>query len=655
MSTSGLMSIGLRAMLANSAALQVTGHNIANANVDGYSRQEAVLQTAQGQFTGAGFMGKGSNVVDVRRAHDDFLTMQMQAARALSSMDETRSGQLQQLEDLFPAGSQGLGYAMGDFLNTLVDLANVPSDSSARQVVLARASDVAARFSSAAARIEVLQAGVRSDMQVSAQTVNGLAARIADLNQQIAAVHGLNQRPNDLLDQRDNLVAELSKIVQVTTLPASDGSMGVFIAGGQRLVLGNEASALVVTQDDLDPSRAALSIRTDGQDLALDEGMLTGGSMAGLLHFQNTDLVDARNRLGQMATAFATQLNDAQALGLDLGDPPGPGAPLFTLGSPRALPSGHNARDGSGQLIAQVSLTVTDATLLQASDYSLIPDPTGAAQYQVVRLSDGLTRSINDGDTIDGFQVNVGSPGLQTGDRFLLQPVGQAAGGMARALDDPSGIAAAAPVTATMGTGNTGTASIASLKVVDRNIDTSVDANITFTSDTGDYTWELRDPVSGAVTASGTGTWVAGEPITLNGFELSLNGVPAAGDTLDVVKTQYPATSNGNALQMAALRDERFVGRTVQADGSIAQGATVTDAYADTMAEIGVRVQSAKMSASISATVAAQSEASIASKTGVNLDEEAARLIQFQQSYQAAAKVLQVAQSVFDTMLQLGQ
>jgi flagellar hook-associated protein 1 FlgK len=205
---------------------------------------------------------------------------------------------------------------------------------------------------------------------------------------------------------------------------------------------------------------------------------------------------------------------------------------------------------------------------------------------------------------------------------------------------------------ATTSSANTGTASVASLNVTSAAIDPTLKAAINFTSDSGDYSWSLTD-ASNNVVSSGSATWVAGQPIALNGFELRLNGVPKTGDQLTVAKTQYPATSNGNALQMANLRDQAFVGRTPMADGSIAQGATVTDAYANAMADIGVRVQSAKMSSQISATVSSQADAAVASKTGVNLDEEAARLIQFQQSYQAAAKVLQVAQTVFDTLLQL--
>ncbi|WP_374562181.1 flagellar hook-associated protein FlgK [Ideonella sp.] len=652
MSSSTLMSIGMRAMFANTASLNVTGHNIANANTEGYSRQEVELATANGQFTGAGFFGKGVNVVNVKRAHDQFLTMQAAAAKSMAAADQTRYGQLTQMENVFPPGDQGLGYAMGDFFASMVDLANAPGDNSARQAVLARAADVSDRFSNASNRLDILQAGVRSDMKNSAQTVTALAARVADINEQISANRGQTQQPNDLLDQRDHLIEQISQYVNVTTIPASDGTVGVFLAGGHRLVLGGESAELTVRSDDLDASRVGLSINSNGQSLALSDDLLTSGSMAGLLRFQNDDLVDARNRLGQMALAFASEVNHAQSLGIDLNGKPG--SDIFEVGPSQALPAATNARDVNGQLLSTVTMDITDASLLQASDYSLRADPSNAGQYQLVRLSDGLARSVADGDEVDGFRINIGTPAPASTDRFLLQPVARAASGMHRVLDDPSGIAAAQPVQATMGVDNAGTATVDQLRMTDGTVDPNLTATITFSDDTGAYTWELRDRTSGALASSGTGTWTAGEPIELNGFALELNGVPTTGDTVTVDKTLFPATNNGNALAQSHLADEQFVGRTLDSNGNYLDGATVTDAYADTMADVGVRVQSARVSSEISTASSTQASEQLASKAGVNLDEEAARLIQYQQGYQAAAKVLQVAQSVFDTMLQIG-
>jgi flagellar hook-associated protein 1 FlgK len=256
-----------------------------------------------------------------------------------------------------------------------------------------------------------------------------------------------------------------------------------------------------------------------------------------------------------------------------------------------------------------------------------------------MRRSDGLVRSIASGDTVDGLTISVA--GAAVGDRFLLQPVSRAAVNMRRVLDDPRGIAAASPLQAERASANSGSATVASLRVVSATADPEQSASISFTNASGAYDWELRDRTTNALLSSGSGTWQPGQPIALNGFELRLDGVPASGDVFMVAQTQYPAASNGNALALAALRDEPFVG-----------GETITDAYASVMAGVGVSVQSARTAADVSGSVATQARERVSAETGVSLDEEAARLIQFQQSYQAAAKVLQVAQSVFDTLLQ---
>jgi flagellar hook-associated protein 1 FlgK len=641
MGTSTLMSIGMRAMAANFAALQTTGHNIANANVEGYSRQQAELATASGQYTGAGFFGKGVDVAAVTRSHNQFLTREAAASKAQAAGDQARFEQLARLEQVFPPGEQGLGYAAGQLLNAMVDLASRPQDGSTREVVLARAQDVASRFAAAGAQLDSLQQGVAQDLQNGIAAVNQLTGRIADVNDQIARASGLGQSPNDLLDLRERLISDLSEYVQVTTIPASDGSLGVFMAGGQRLVLGKEATPLVAMADPYDVSRQAVGIVDNGVARALPPALVGAGSLGGLLRFQNEDLASARSELGRMATALATRLNEQQALGLDLRTPPGSGAPLFAVGAPVALPAASNGRDGAGNFLASVTMTVTDASLLQPSEYELRADPANAGQYLLTRLSDGVQRSVASGDSVDGLTIAVGVPAPAASDRFLLQPLTRAANEMRRVLADPRGLAAASPLEAVRGVANAGTATVASLAIVDASVDPQQTASIAFTNGSGAYAWELRDRTSNALLTSGTGTWTAGTPIALNGFELQLDGVPAAGDAFTVAQTAHPEASNGNALALAALRDEGLVG-----------GQTITDAYAGVMAGIGVRVQGARSAAEISQGVASSAETQRASEVGVNLDEEAARLLQFQQSYQAAAKVLQVAQSLFDTLLQ---
>jgi flagellar hook-associated protein 1 FlgK len=662
MSGSALMSIGTKALFANYAALQTTGNNISNANTKGYSRQSVELETAGGQFSGAGFFGKGVNVATVSRSHSEFLTREAASSASIAAADNARSEQLQQLEKVFTTGEDGVGYAAGQFLNAFVDVANHPQDSSARQVVLSRASELASRFRHASEQIGAIQAGVTADLKNSVSAVNTLAKKVADINTQITAALASGHEPNDLLDQRDSLVRDISDYMQVTTITADDGSMSLFIGGGQKLVLGSDATQLSAVPDIFDVSKVHVGLTDASGGHAFPDDMMGGGSIAGLLRFQRDDLVDARNLLGQMAAALAGRVNSQQAMGLDLSQPASTGAPIFSIGAPGVSPATGNAKAANGSDVASVlvngiyvptvGLTITNPSELRASDYELKTDPATAGNYLLTRLSDGNVTSVAPGAIVDGFQLNVSTPLPVAGDRFLLRPVGLAPGAMSRALDDPKGIAAASPITAAIGTANTGTATIADVHATSTAVNPQLTATLSFTSNNGAYDWELRDRTTNALVSNGSATWTAGQPISMNGWDLTLNGVPKAGDTVVVEKTAFPANNNGNARALTDLRDARIVGQQTTATTTV-PGETITDAYASAMSDIGVRVQGARTSAEMSESVASDAETLRSGKAGVNLDEEAARLIQYQQSYQAASKMLQVAQAVFDTLLRV--
>jgi len=660
----GLLSVGARAMFANQAALQTIGQNIANANTPGYSRQSVVLTTSPGQFTGAGFFGRGVDVKTVERSHNAFLTKEASSSKSTASADATRAEQLSRMEKVFQPGTEGLGYAASQFLNALVDVASRPSDPSARQVALGRASELATRFSNAGAQLTDLQSGVVSDLRASVQVVNQLAQQIATVNNEVAKLQGAGHEPNDLLDQRERLISQLGEYVAVSTLPADDGTVGVFIGGGQRLVLGNQASELRVASDPYDTQRAVLALNEGGINRTLDESVLTGGSMSALLAFQNSDLQDAKNLLGQLAAAIGTRVNDQNALGLDLSNPPGAGAPIFNVESPRVMPAASNARDASGSFTSGVQATIVDAGRLQASSYKLTSSTPGT--YELTRLSDGVKRTVADGDTLDGFRLNFTPSAPQPGESFLIEPVGAAAVGMKRVLDSPNGLAAASPLTAAAATANTGTLTIDSIYAVNTGLDTDLAPMTIAFGDTdppGDPTAKRRQYT--LTLADGSvlnGIWSAGQPIGNEpaagidlGFELRTNGVPRQGDTINLAKTVYTATNNGNAKAFLNLQSDAFIGRQLLADGSLTVGSTINDTYAAAISDVGARVQSATYLSEVSTGVAADAETLRAGQAGVNLDEEASRLMQFQQSYQAAAKVLQTAQTLFDELMRLSQ
>lgn len=358
-----LLNVGARALLANQVALQTTGHNIANVSVAGYSRQSVVMETVQGQFTGGGYIGKGVNVATILRNHNELLTRQAAAAQAMQAGDTTRAERLTQMQDVFSGGSSGLGAAITDMMNSLGDVIASPTDISARTVTLTRMDEMAARMRSSAERLRDIEQSVTEQLKTDVDHINSIAKSIADVNEQIARVKGNGQSPNDLLDKRDQLIRELNQYVQTTQIPADDGTMGIFVGGSQALVLGSTASSLSVSESAQFPGSQQMAIyfnRAGSAPVELNEGMLGGGEVSGLLRFANNDLAEGRNLLGRMAQAIAITMNSQQNLGLTLDGTMG--KDLFSV--PMSA-TGYSSGAAAG------TVTFTDATRFAASDYEV--------------------------------------------------------------------------------------------------------------------------------------------------------------------------------------------------------------------------------------------------------------------------------------------
>ena len=626
-----ILNIGTRALMANQLALQTAGNNVANVNTPGHSKQTVLLESVEGAFSGAGYYGNGVNAATVVRAHDEFLTRQAALTKSLASSDAKRLEQLKQLEDMFPGGTTGLGAAVSDMLNAFSDVANAPTDLPSRMVALSRADEMAARFRMTAGNLADLQQGLKNELRVTASTINDLAARIAQANEQVVATNGSGHAPNQILDQRDQLIRELNTLVQTTSIPANDGTVGIFIGGSQVLVLGKVAAQVAISGDEFgDPSKSKLQITRNGQSAIVEEGNLGGGAIAGLLRFHNTDLVDAGNLLGRMAMALGTRINEQHGLGLDQTG--APGQALFALGlEPVGLPSSANTGGASMGFSIQTTPT-SGTTSLAASDYEVAF--SSATTGAVRRVLDGQVVAFTTVPVlIDGLSLNLtGTPAA--GDRFLITPLRNAALAIDTNFSSPRNLAVASPVAASAGTGNQGTLSLQSL--LPRNADANLTQTVTLT-----FTGIGSFDVTGTGTGDPTGvSYTPGQPIQFNGWSLTLKRSPEPGDVYTVAANAFPNTSAGNAEAMLALRDLAMF-----------DGAAVTDGYAGLMSSIGVRVQSAEFSAGISETIARNVETDRASIAGVNLDEEAAKLLQFQQAYQASAKILQVSQTMFDTMI----
>ncbi len=641
---SGLLNVATRALMANQTVLQTTGNNIANVNTVGYSRQSAVLQTVEGQYSGSGYIGKGVEVTTIQRNYDIFLTRQSALAGATASGDSARADKLTQLENIFPGGTNGLGASINDMLNAFSDVASSPTDLTARTVALTKVNETATRMNSASASLDELQNSLKLELADKVNNINNLAKSIATVNEKIARAQGNGQPPNDLLDQRDQLVRDLNKLVQTSSIPADDGTVGIFIGGSQALVLGNSAASVSLVKDDFgDPLKSKLAITRSGQSLTLDESMLGGGSVPGLLKFQNTDLAEGRNLLGRLTLAVTTSMNDQHKLGLDLDGIAG--KDLFSTNLDAAghiTDSVYSAALNTGS--AGLSLGIADVTKFAASDYEVAF--TGASAGSITRKSDGTVTAFSAVPiTIDGLSIDVSSGTANAGDRFLIKPFSTAATNVQSEFSSPRALAVASPVAGRMGTGNTGSLQLSSLVVRSTPIATTP-VVLTFTGPNS-YTRDDELPTPNATTFTYTsgsvieGTTPASSP--LSQWSLTLQGSPKAGDIFTVQQqtSAYRNQDSANASAMMSLRDV-----------SMFDGAALTDGYAGLMSQIGVRVQSATYASDVSSAIAAKLETDRASVSGVNLDEEAAKLLQYQQAYQASAKVIQIAQGIFDTLIQ---
>ena len=668
-----ILSTGTRALVASQVALQTTGNNIANVNVQGYSRQSVVLETVEGQYTGGGYIGNGANVLTIQRNFSEFLTRQSALAGSTKAGDVARADKLKQLEGIFEGGSSGLGAAVNDMLNAFSDVTSAPTDLTARTVVLTRVDETASRMRATAQRLDDLQLATSQELAQKVSEVNSLAKSIAGVNLEITRAQGAGQPPNDLLDRRDQLVRELNQYVQTTSIKADDGSMGIFLGGSQALVLGTEVVPVVIAKDDFgDSLKSKLAITRNGISIPLDENTLGGGEISGLLRFQNTDLNEGRNLLGRMTLAISTAMNDQHKLGLDLDG--NPGSNLFSLAgfsSNNVLlptqfpPPAPSVTVNQGD--ASLTLGINDVSKFAASDYEV--SFTSATQGAITRRSDGVVTAFDFGTTdpvqLDGLDISMPSGTPAAGDRFLLKPFSTSASNITREFSTPRALAVSSPVVTSMGQSNTGSLQLVSMKVTGKPGGLTLPPSPVFPATTGagvQLSFVAGPPVGFTISGTATpptnfvGPYVPGvtvvtytpnTTISIDGWEVTLTGSPKTNDTVQVGNAKdaqygnYYTRNAGNANDMMGLRD-----------AAMFDGAALTDGYAGLMSQIGIRAQSANYAANVSSSIAGNLEKDRAGVSGVNLDEEAAKLLQFQQSYQASAKMIQIAQNIFDTLIQ---
>ncbi|MCA2999444.1 MAG: flagellar hook-associated protein FlgK [Rhodocyclaceae bacterium] len=547
-----LLGVGSSGLAAAYAAINATSNNIANVNTPGYSRQNVVQTTVPGQFSSGGFFGRSSGgffgrgvtIESIRRAFDAQVNGQVQFSEAQSAEAATQSRLMRTVDELFAADDVGVGNALDNFFSSMTQASSRPSDIASRAAVISSGLQLVSRLNQASSQIDEQGRNVDLGIRATVVQINSLAQKIGRLNEAIALARGSGQTPNDLLDQRDEVVRQLNTQVGVSTLEQSDGSLNVFVSSGAALVVGTTPASMSIGFDLTDPQKQLVGLSSANGattiNLQLSPASLNGGALAGQMKFRDTNLVDAKNELGRLATAIASTFNAIHAAGTNMNGTAGQA--LFTLPAPVALPSALNTGTGA------ISVSVAAASGLKPSDYRI--DYNGS-QYTITRLQDGAkSTTASMPVTLDGIAITLtGTPAA--GDSFQLQPVRNAAAGIKLAFSDPRTLA----------------------------------------------------------------------------FGLS----NASGD-------------NRNALALAAVAEQATLG-----------GLTFSQALGEISAKVGATARGLETSASIADKLLTQARSEQSSVSGVNLDEEAAKLIRYQQAYQASAKVIATAQTLFQTLIDMGR
>lgn len=432
--TTNILSIGQSALAAAQVGLATTGHNIANSGTVGYSRQIVTQGAVAGQNTGYGFVGKGTEVTDVRRVHSEFLSGQVLAAQIGNSSLDAYYTQIKRIDNLLADSAAGVSPALQDFFKSVQNLAAQPTDAASRQSMLSSAESLAARFNGLNGQLADVRTGINAQIESSVSAINGYARQISQLNDAIekATTAAQGKPPNDLMDQRDQLIAQLGQEVRVTVVNQGNSS-NVFIGNGQPMVVGAKAFALAATSSPTDSHRTVVAYVSKSQTNVLSESALPGGRLGGLFDFRSTTLDPAQNSLGRIAMAIGGSVNAQHRLGLSLNG--SAGTDLFTLPSPQV----SSSRDNQGS--AQVDAVLANTSQLTASDYRLQYD---GSQYHLTRLSDEQSFTYASlPQTVDGFTLSVtGTPA--TSDVFMIRPTVAGAEGLRVAIKDPAAIAASA-------------------------------------------------------------------------------------------------------------------------------------------------------------------------------------------------------------------
>jgi len=629
---SDIFSTSVSGLLAFQRALTVTSNNISNVATPGYSKENANFTERPGQAYSSGYIGSGTAIDSVTRSYDELLAGQVRSSQSSFSGFDTYATQAAQIDNMLSDKKTGLTVSLQNFINAYQTVANSPSTTAQRQALLSQATAISQQMQNYNTQLQTYAGGIEQGIGSAITQINTLTDGIAKLNQQIASgLASTGQTPNQLMDQRDQMLDQLSQYISVNTATQADGSMNVYVGTGQPLVIGATTQKLQATPNQYNASENQVSL-VGGGGLTTDiTSSITGGQLGGLLAVRDQVLRPAENALGQFSVGLATLTNQAQAAGIDLTG--AAGKPMFAVGGVISTSSSVNTGTAS------VTTTRTNLASLTTDDYIL--RQSGGAWTLTDESTGQPVTMTGTGTAADPFMAAglsmVVAGTAANGDSFEIRPTAGASAGMSMLLTSPAQIAVASSIQTTGAAANTGSGAVSSSVVSDPSIWVPGNYTISFTSATA---YQVTDAAN---TVVGTGNYTSGTPITFNGASVTITGSPATGDKFNVgAAGASNVGDNSNAFALIdSLNAKKLNGGTTSL-GSVAN---------NLVSQVGVQTQQAQANASAQKAVNASANDTRNNLSGVNLDEEAAKMVQYQQAYSACAQLIQASNTMFNTLI----
>ncbi|WP_075178625.1 flagellar hook-associated protein FlgK [Neptunomonas phycophila] len=671
MSSYNLLNLGTQALQANSSALGTVGQNISNVNTEGYSRQVVSLTTVQ--------YSSGVQVESIDRITDRFLTEQMWSDVSTYNQSLTYSAFSSRLDDLLATDSTSISSALDSYFSALQNVVDDPTSTPNRELFIAEADALVQRFNNLDASLQTQNVAINDSVEDLADQVNSLTTNIAELNYKIKVGTAANRPINELEDQREELINQLSELVGVDAVEQDGNQISLFVGNGQPLVVGGSANRLSAIPGDPDASQTNLALTISNNEVDVTD-QLSGGQIGGALKYREEALNDARDELGRVAILLSESMNEAHQSGIDLNNDLG-GLIFSDVNSAQLQRSRVLADSDNRAQLEDGLVEIDDLSQIQASEYTVLYE--GDNRITLTRESDGKVIRINDLQqvsdpydveqgsyylnnskelvfAVDGMKVTLSTDRrMSTGDEFVLQPVRTGAEDMNLEIQDGDHLALASPIRVVSDTENTGSG-VTEVAVTDFRA-LSFDASgelapplsIVFNNaDPVQYTvYDMTDslnPQPYSFDSDGDGTaevlenipYTAGDSIQLKGFEATITGQPKAGDRFRISFNEDGISDNRNALIMSDLQE-----------ADVSSKGAYQDLYGSLLERVGTRTSTAQINLDANKAVLTSTSDAKASVSGVNLDEEAAKLVQFQQAYQASAQLISTSQTLFDTLL----